>query len=117
MLEYDGDVEVVLNDGVAHFNAQGVLLTLTVSSPDMLSALIGVYRRLPEPGIMMKMPFAFEGHQLVVNIVNGGSVVITRRQSWVRNWLPYQLSFCGFAWWLRYGPGFLFQYWQGGKRR
>ncbi|MGR5065388.1 hypothetical protein [Photobacterium sp. DNB22_13_2] len=117
MLEYAGDIEVVLNDDIAHFNAQGLQLTLTISSPEMLSALIGVYRRLPEPDIVMKMPFMFDRHQLVVNIPNGGAVVITRRQSWARNWLPYQLSFSGFLWWLRHGPVFLFQYWLGGKRQ
>ncbi|PSU30946.1 hypothetical protein [Photobacterium lutimaris] len=72
MLEYDGDIEVVLNDDIAHFNAQGLQLSLTVSSPEMLFALIGVYRRLPEPDIAMKMPLVFDRHRLVVKISNGG---------------------------------------------
>lgn len=117
MLEYDGDIEVVLNDDIAHFNAQGLQLSLTVSSPEMLFALIGVYRRLPEPDIAMKMPLVFDRHRLVVKISNGGAVAITRRQSWMRTWLPYQLSFSGFLWWLRNGPVFLFQYWLGDKRQ
>ncbi|PSU05902.1 hypothetical protein C9J03_17125 [Photobacterium gaetbulicola] len=112
MLEYNGGVEVELDGEVAHLNAQGTQMTLTVPSAEMLSALFGLYRRLPVSQTLSYAPFISAGHRLVVRVPHGGSMVITRRQSWMRTWLPYQLSVTELGWWLRQGPRFLLQLWR-----
>ena len=115
MLEYYGDIEVGINADVAHLNAQGCQLTLTVTSPAMLSALLGVYRRHFSSGISAGLPFMFDNHQLEVIVPNGGSVAITRRLGWAGKWFPYQFAFTGWGWWCRYGPALAIRYLRDSK--
>ncbi|WEM41948.1 hypothetical protein PTW35_15335 [Photobacterium sp. DA100] len=112
MLEYNGGVEVELDGEVAHLSAQGTQLTLTVPSAGMLSALVGLYCRVAVSKTLSHAPFIFAGHQLVVLVPNGGSLRITRRQSWLRAWLPYKVSMTGLGWWLQHGPKCLYQFWR-----
>lgn len=112
MLEYNGEVEVEHGGEVAYLNAQGGRLTLVVPSESMLVSLIGLYRRFPVSKTLSRLPFIFDGHQLVVSIPDCASLKITRRQGWLRVWLPYKVSISGVGWWLRHGPTFLYRFWR-----
>ena len=112
MLNYEGELEVEFGGEVAHLNAQGHQLILTVPSDRMLLALIGLYRHFPVSRTISGAPFIFDSHRLVVNVSHGGSLSITPRQSWLRGYLPYKFSVTGVGWWLRHGPQFLYQFWR-----
>ena len=112
MLEYDGEVEVEVGGEVARLNAQGRQLTLTVPSDRMLLALIGLYCRFPVSKATSRAPFIFDNHHLLICVPHGGSLSVTKRQSWLRVYLPYKFSLTGVSWWFRHGPRFLYQFWR-----